>query len=182
MEEKMKNLTETNVEILSAPKLGIKDKNLKIIYEHLAVLLSSNYSLFIKIQNYHWNGKGPDFLSHHKLFEKMYLELLSLIDETAERISMIGFKTPGSFHDFIKLSKVKDTANEMNFTHRMIYQLIADHELIISLCRESLEQIEDFKDDVSNELIIKIIQYHEKYNWILRNVSANEGVAKGHSH
>ena len=42
--------------------------------------------LYVKIHNYHWYVKGPNFFTLHVKFEEFYNEVTVQMDEIAERI------------------------------------------------------------------------------------------------
>ena len=86
-----------------------KKPNQKLLIEKLSQYLASTYSLYLKTQNFHWNVTGSEFLALHSFFEKQYDELAEAIDLIAEQIRTFGVFTPGSFTEFSKLSKIKDT-------------------------------------------------------------------------
>ena len=65
--------------------------------------------LYIKKRNFHWNLIGGRFHTLHEHFEQLYTELALAIDETAERIRMIGCVAPGSMAEFLKLATLKET-------------------------------------------------------------------------
>jgi starvation-inducible DNA-binding protein len=51
----------------------------------------ANWSvLYIKLHNYHWYVKGPQFFTLHEKFEQLYNEAALHIDELAERLLALG--------------------------------------------------------------------------------------------
>jgi len=54
----------------------------------LKTLLANTYALYLKTHNYHWNVKGPNFFSLHKLLEEQYEDLAEAVDDIAERITI----------------------------------------------------------------------------------------------
>src|SRR5690606_41827844 len=56
----------------------------------LAGILGDQHVLYVKTRNYHWNITGPHFNELHAFFEQQYNEIGTWIDETAERIRMLG--------------------------------------------------------------------------------------------
>ncbi len=58
----------------------------RILNERLAELID----LKLQIKQAHWNVKGPNFISLHKLFDEFAGTIEEQIDETAERITALG--------------------------------------------------------------------------------------------
>src|SRR5688572_1045757 len=70
----------------------------------LSAVLADQHVLYQKTRNFHWNLTGMRFHTLHEFFEKQYLALADAIDETAERIRMLGGTSPGSMAEFLKLA------------------------------------------------------------------------------
>ena len=52
------------------------------------------FVLYANYKHYHWQTFGPLFRDLHKLFDELASEVLSTVDELAERIRMIGQDPP----------------------------------------------------------------------------------------
>src|SRR6187455_1332701 len=78
------------------PAIGLPRENLRRVTAILSRVLADQHVLYQKTRNYHWNLTGRRFLPLHELFEKQYRVLVEAIDETAERIRMLGGVAPGS--------------------------------------------------------------------------------------
>src|SRR5690348_10568610 len=85
-----------------SPSIDIPPKDRSKITGTLAAVLADQHVLYQKTRNYHWNLTGHRFHTLHEFFEKQYRELVEAIDETAERIRMIGGTAPGSMAEFLK--------------------------------------------------------------------------------
>lgn len=147
-----------------------------IILEHrikvaniMANLLADTYSLYLKTHNFHWNVTGPMFNTLHLMFENQYVELALAVDLLAERIRALGFITPGSYSEFIQLSKVKESNGDLD-SDSMIKNLIESHELLIKTARDVLSIAEVANDQVSIDLVTQRLQIHEKTVWMLRSL------------
>ena len=70
----------------------------------LSKVLADSYVLLVKTQNIHWNVEGSEFRSIHLMTEEHYNNLFDAIDVIAERIRMIGGKSPATFAEFSKLA------------------------------------------------------------------------------
>ena len=78
--------------------IGIPENKRLEIAQGLSKLLSETYTLYLKTHKYHWNVTGPMFQSLHTLFESQYTALALAVDEIAERIRVMGVKSPWILH------------------------------------------------------------------------------------
>ena len=116
---------------------AVKTSPSQKIADELIHFLADTYTLYLKTQNFHWNVKGPQFYSLHKMFEEQYLELAAAVDEIAERIRALGSYTPASFAQFASLSSLKEATAEIN-AESMIQKLLKDHEKTAWMLKSSL--------------------------------------------
>lgn len=148
---------------------GITQDNRVKVANSLANLLADSYSLYIKTHNFHWNVTGSMFNTLHLMFEGQYNELALAVDLIAERIRALGFIAPGSYSEFIKLTKIPEHEGDLD-AKEMIKNLIIAHELIIRTCREVLPLAEEANDQVTIDLLTQRLQIHEKTVWMLRSL------------
>jgi starvation-inducible DNA-binding protein len=135
----------------------------------MANLLADTYSLYLKTHNFHWNVIGPMFNTLHVMFETQYNELAIAVDLLAERIRALGFIAPGSYSEFMKLSKVKESQGDL-VADAMIKDLIQSHEMLIKTARNVFDIAELANDQVSIDLVTQRLQIHEKTVWMLRSL------------
>lgn len=136
--------------------------------EALGILLSDTYVLYAKTQNYHWNLVDPRFASLHKMFEGQYEELAEAIDEIAERIRMIGHRTPGSLRSFLAHTRLEESEEEVDGSV-MVDQLLSDHEFIVNALRRQIPETQKRGDEGTADLMIQRLRAHEKTAWMLRS-------------
>lgn len=143
------------------------------IAESLAHFLADTYVLYVKTQNFHWNVTDPRFFSLHKFFEEQYENLADAIDEIAERIRALQYKAPGSMNQFIELSCLEESGNQLP-ADRMLHQLAQDHELISNEIRPMIKSFQEKKDEGSADLLIQRLRFHEKTAWMIRSQFQSE--------
>ncbi len=139
------------------------------VADGLSKLLASTYSLYLKTQNYHWNVRGPMFMTLHQLFEEQYTELAASIDTIAERIRALGFVAPGSFSAYQELSDVKDET-QCPSANQMLEQLATDHAVVIMNAKLVHSLANDLDDEVTADLMTQRIATHEKTVWMLNSL------------
>lgn len=133
----------------------------------LRVLLANTYTLYLKTQNFHWNVTGPNFIMLHEFFEGQYKALGDAIDEIAERIRILNTYSPGSFEEFMTLKTLSEAKPGMNAT-AMINELIKDHSEIHRTINLLLDQAGTDHDEVTQDLLIERLEFHEKTIWMLK--------------
>ena len=138
------------------------------IVENLNQLLASTYTLYLKTQNYHWNVTGPWFQSLHMLFEQEYKELALAVDEIAEHIRALGFRAPGSYDAYTRISVIKDAEDQAISAEQMLKNLIADQRSIIDLIKSGIEtNADNLNYETTTDLLVRRNQIHEKSLWML---------------
>lgn len=153
--------------------LGLDKLLLKEITEELRNFLANTYALYLKTQNFHWNVTGPEFFSLHLLFQKHYEEMADGVDEIAERVKSLGSYVDGSFSSFLKRSLVKESNEQISF-NQMVHELMDDHERLSKMGRPLIHRFQQIHDDVSSDLLIKRLSFHEKAAWMLRSHLSDE--------
>jgi len=149
---------------------GMESAQRKNAVELLASVLCNQHVLYIKTRNFHWNLKGPRFHDLHVFFEKQYQQLETSIDETAERIRMIGGVSPGSMAEFLGGADLKEAASDIINGDDAIAALISDHDQVVRDLREKIPQFEDeFNDIGTADLLTVLLRNHEQAAWMLRS-------------
>jgi starvation-inducible DNA-binding protein len=138
------------------------------VAEKLGVVLASSYALQLKIQNFHWNVTGMNFIQLHELFEKLYDDVDEAVDVIAERIRAIGPFAPGGLSAFAKMSEIKDAPAKPPGEKGMLQQLASDQEAMSKLCADVCELADDAEDKVTADLMTQRMNAHDKNAWFLR--------------
>jgi len=149
---------------------GLTEEQQTSVIEALIAVLSDQHVLYMKLRNFHWNLTGPRFHSLHEFFEKQYQALEEAIDETAERIRMLGGVSPGSMSEFLSHASLKEAAGELISGHDAISALVTDNETVIRSLREKAREVEeDFEDRATADFLVELLQNHEQDAWMLRS-------------
>ena len=136
----------------------------------LASVLCDQHVLYIKTRNFHWNLKGPRFHDLHVFFEKQYQDLEAAIDETAERIRMLGGVSPGSMAEFLGGADLKEAASDIISGDDAISALISDHDKVVRDLREKIaDSEEEFNDAGTADFLTALLRTHEQAAWMLRS-------------
>ena len=140
----------------------------KTTIDALSVLLADSYTLYLKTHNFHWNVTGPMFTTLHTLFMTQYSELALAVDEIAERIRSLGAFAPGSYSEFLKLAKVKESTGRVTAIE-MIEQLAADQRTVAEAAQRVIDAADEAGDAATADLGTRRMDVHEKHAWMLRS-------------
>ena len=133
------------------------------------VAFATEYSFFLKAQNFHWNVEGPDFAQLHEFFGDLYEEVYdNSIDRTAEYIRTLDDYTPGSFARFNELSTIEDQT-KVPRARLMIEELQANNQQMIELLNQTFEVAVNEKQEGIANFVAERIDAHGKHGWMLRS-------------
>lgn len=149
--------------------IGISATHLAALRDVLTGILSDAMVLYTKTRKFHWNVSGNSFVELHELFEEQYTQLEKAIDEIAERINKLGFKTPGTMSEFLKAATLKENPGKYPSQQEMIKELLQDHEAVVIQLRKAIDKSDgEFKDIGTADLLTDLIRAHETMAWKLR--------------
>src|ERR671936_3156419 len=123
--------------------IGVKDDARKKLVETLNMRLCDEYVLYTKTRKYHWNVIGPRFHQLHEFFKEQYEALDEMVDGVAERARQLGGKSLGTLDEFVRLSAVEEDPGEYPDAHKMISNLLKDHEKVIQTLRKNIDECEE---------------------------------------
>jgi starvation-inducible DNA-binding protein len=147
--------------------IGLTESQILQVSEVLKGLLADEIVLQTKTRNFHWNVTGMHFSELHIFFEGQYGQLDTIIDDTAEQIRQLGKTTPGSLSEFLKLTRLKESAADLN-EKEMLQNLLTDHEFIIRLLRTDMETTDAAGDAGNTDFLTGLLRSHEKMAWMIR--------------
>jgi starvation-inducible DNA-binding protein len=148
---------------------GIAPEQRTAIVQGLSRLLADTYMVYLKTHSFHWNVEGPMFQTLHQMFMEQYTETWNAIDLIAERIRSLGEYAPGTYREYAKLARVKETEGVPR-AEDMIRLLIEGQEAIVRTAREVLPVADGANDEPTLDLLTQRMQVHEKNAWMLRSL------------
>jgi len=144
----------------------------QVISDKLNLLLSDQFVLFTKTLDCHWNVTGPDFHNLHNYMETSYNKLLKMMDETAERIRVIGHRPHGTINKFNSEKRLTERASgEIHSSNQMIQDLLVANTHICDVIKSALKSDSfDLSDDPGTEdFLASTLRSHEFMAWELRS-------------
>ena len=149
--------------------IGMSDAQRQKIADGLSRLLADSYTLYLKTHNYHWNVTGPMLYTLHTMFETQYTELAIAVDDIAERIRALGFKAPGSYREYAKLTRIEEEEGHPS-AEEMLARLVKGQEQVVKTARELFPAVDEASDEPTADLLTQRMQTHEKNAWMLRSM------------
>jgi starvation-inducible DNA-binding protein len=148
---------------------GIPQKQRAEIAHGLSRLLADTYVVYLKTHNFHWNVEGPMFQTLHQMFMEQYTETWNAIDLIAERIRSLGEYAPGTYKQYAKLARIRET-DGVPKAEQMVRLLIEGQEAVVRTAREVLPVADRANDEPTLDLLTQRMQVHEKNAWMLRSL------------
>jgi starvation-inducible DNA-binding protein len=148
---------------------GINTRDRAAIAKGLSRLLADTYVVYLKSHNFHWNVEGPMFQTLHQMFMEQYTEAWNAVDLIAERIRSLGHYAPGTYGQYLSLSRVKETPGVPK-AEKMVQILIEGQESVVRTAREVLPIAAKADDQPTLDLLTQRMQVHEKNAWMLRSL------------
>jgi starvation-inducible DNA-binding protein len=139
------------------------------LIEQLKVILGTNFALYLKSHNYHWNIEGNNFPQYHDFLNTFYNEVFLQNDPIAEHIRYLDAYAPGSFTRFLELSVV-DEATTVPDALTMMITLKNDNERYIVQLRAGIIVAEDAGEPAVSNFLQELLGAHQKKAWMLRSI------------
>ncbi|MFC5284980.1 Dps family protein [Pedobacter alpinus] len=154
---------------MTVNKIGLKDKNVIELADHLNVLLANYQIHYQKLRGCHWNIKGQNFFTLHVKFEELYNNAQFTIDELAERILTLAKSPLSTYKDYIEHSEIKEIKTEGLSEQKMVEEILSDFKKLIEIEREVIENAsENANDEGTADMITGFLKFQEKTSWMLR--------------
>jgi starvation-inducible DNA-binding protein len=122
--------------------------------------------LYIKLHNYHWYVKGPNFFTLHIKLEELYTETTLHFDAIAERLLTLHGQPIATMAGMLKESDIKE-AQGTEKAEDMVREVVADFKLINGQLKEGMETAEKAGDETTGDLLLSIHASLEKHTWML---------------
>ena len=137
------------------------------LHKSLKIAFASEYSFYLKAQNYHWNVTGPFFTQLHQLFGDIYEEVGDAIDPFAENIRKAGAFVPASFSRFSMLSQIADETEVIDDAD-MIQELLQDSDKMVKILKFCFDVATKTGEDGLADFLAGRMDAHRKHSWMLR--------------
>jgi len=138
------------------------------IYEVLNRQISNWMVLYVKLHNYHWYVKGPQFFTLHTKFEELYNEASLHIDELAERLLALGGEPVATMKKALEISTISEAPGNEK-AEKMVEALVEDFSQIVAELKKGMELAEQTDDETTGDMLLAIHSSLEKHLWMLKS-------------
>ncbi|MCZ8514523.1 DNA starvation/stationary phase protection protein [Paenibacillus filicis] len=129
----------------------------------------ANWSLlFIKLHNYHWYVKGPQFFTLHLKFEELYTEAALHVDNLAERLLALKGEPVATMRGILEQATVQEASGTEN-AEQMVRTLVADFGTVIGELKEGMAIAGEANDETTGDMLLAIHSSLEKHVWMLES-------------
>ena len=127
----------------------------------------ANYGvLFVKLHNYHWYIKGPDFLTLHEKLEELYTWVSEQYDVVAERLLMNNGTPSATLKEYLEQTTLEEAKSGLS-ADEMIDSVIKDFQQVRKEMLDAIEHLEAQDVTVEDDLLGHAKEI-EKQIWMLR--------------
>lgn len=139
------------------------------VVQELRRQVANTFVLYVNYKHYHWQTFGPLFRDLHKLFDRLAADVLSTLDELAERVRMIGQDPPAHLLDATDLASVSPAGPHSNMRD-MVEEANRHALIVIAELRRGAKIADEHDDPGTVDLFSRVVQIHEKHEWWLRDI------------
>ena len=122
--------------------------------------------LYVKLHNYHWYVKGPEFLSLHAKFEELYDATTETYDVMAELMLALSMKPAANLKDYLALASIAEASGNLT-AKEMIQSIINDFKLLVNEFKQAIEIAENLNVPQVADVLSPLISELSKQIWIL---------------
>ncbi|HEX2935215.1 MAG TPA: Dps family protein [Bacteroidales bacterium] len=145
--------------------IGLNDEKSKQLAVKLNELLATYQVFYMNARGFHWNIKGDKFFELHLKFEELYTDLLTKVDEVAERILTLGETPLHTFQDYLNISEVNVVSN-VSSGPAAVQGVLDAFKVLLVRQRDILTLSAEANDEGTNALMSDYIREQEKLVWM----------------
>jgi starvation-inducible DNA-binding protein len=142
---------------------------METLIQQLKVILATNFALYLKAHNYHWNIEGPDFPQYHSFLDSFYNQVWEQTDDIAEHLRRLDAYAPGSFTRFLELSDIED-ATTVPSALAMMFEIKNDNDRLIVHLRAGIVAADQAGEPAVSNFLQDVLGRQQKSAWMLRSI------------
>lgn len=135
----------------------------------LRKVLATNFALYLKTHQFHWNVEGKNFTEYHEFWSTIYQDLFAQSDVLAEFIRQEGEYAPGSLSVYGEMSDVRDEELYLP-ADAMFKQFLSDNAALIILYQKLYAVAEQNKAYQISDFCAQRLGAHKKHAWMARSI------------
>ena len=122
--------------------------------------------LYVKLHNYHWYVKGPEFLTLHPKFEELYDSVTELYDVIAELLLGLGLSPVANLKNSLDLASISEASGNLS-AFEMCKSIADDFKILIVEFKEAIEVADKAGISQVSDVLTPQITELGKQIWIL---------------
>ena len=142
---------------------------METLIQQLKVILATNFALYLKSHNYHWNIEGTNFPQYHSFLDGFYNQVWEQTDDIAEHLRRLDSYAPGSFTRFLELSDIQDEVN-VPTALVMMNTLRTDNDRLIMHLRAGIVAADQANEPAVSNFLQDLLGKQQKSAWMLRSI------------
>lgn len=133
-------------------------------------LLADNFTMFLKLWQYHWNVKGTMFGNNHAYLQELYEKEYDRIDTLAERVRVLGGRPVSSMNEMLQMNHIAEVpATQPVPTGKEIWvSVLVDWNTLLNGIREAHGRIPE-SDIGTRTMLEDTLVEMEKEAWMIRS-------------
>lgn len=139
------------------------------LIQQLKVILGTNFALYLKTHNFHWNIEGSNFPQYHSFLDGLYNSIWEQNDDIAEHLRKLDAYAPGSFTRFLELSAI-DEELSIPQALEMMRILKNDNDKFIIQLRAGIVVADQANEPAVGNFLQDLLGKHQKHAWMLRSI------------
>ena len=140
------------------------------LIQQLKVILGTNFALYLKAHNYHWNIEGSNFPQYHSFLDGFYNEVFGQTDDIAEHIRQLDSYVPGSMERFLELADIEEAVDNIPTAQSMIQNIKYDNDRFIVHLRAGIAAANQADEPAVSNFLQDLLGAHQKKAWMLRSI------------
>ena len=145
--------------------IDLDKRKVENVTRQLATALADLHLVYGHLHALHWNVEGANFLSYHRELQKMYEQIAEFIDDTAERILILGNRPPTKFSEYLEMSELDELSSRKYEVVETIDLVLEDLSHMIVRMRELVGEANDANDEGTADFGIQMLREFEKARW-----------------
>ena len=144
---------------------------METLIQQLKVILATNFALYLKAHNYHWNIEGSNFPQYHDFLNGFYNEVFAQTDLIAEHVRYLDSYVPGSMERFLQLADIEEAVDNIPTAQVMMQNIKYDNDRYIVHLRAGIVAAEQANEPAVGNFLQDILGAHQKKAWMLRSIT-----------
>lgn len=129
--------------------------------------LESVIDLALTLKHIHWNVVGPTFIGVHTMLDPQVDGVAAMVDETAERIAVLGASPNGLAGNLVKNRSWDDYSLNRAVVPQHLAALDLVYRGVIEDHRTVIDKLDDI-DPITQDMLIGHTAQLELYQWFVR--------------